>query len=181
MNTFVFIPLANTYKNLLIDLETGINYSKIVLQSKYMDAEKAMSIKKQAASAKINSLLDTIIEFFKKVPTKAEEIGQFLIKLGKGASIIILGLIIAPFYLAAKGGKYLYDLGEEYLNKIIQYSGIKYDQLKSFANEQLTQMKEVVGQLKEVPGEVKKGYQSVQKVPVRENYKHILPFDKFNS
>lgn len=181
MNTFVFTPIAEAVKNILIDLEVGMNYSKLVISSKYMDAEAAMSLKKQVVSEKMGALLDVIIEFFKKVPGQAAEVGKFLANLGKGAVVVVLGLIILPFILAKTGGKYLYNLGDTFLNKVIEVSQIKYEELKSFLSNQLAQAKEVGTILKEVPASVKKGYEDVEKVPVRENYKYVLSFDKFNN
>jgi hypothetical protein len=161
INTFIFKPIANAFSNILKDLKIRQAYYSAVMVEDFKSLKQMASDTKDKGTEKWNTLMDKTLSLLQTIPGKAEEVGNFLLKLGKSTSVILLGLIILPFYGAFKGGELVYKLGSQFVDTLSNALGTLWSELQS------------------LPAAVKAGYDSVQKIPVKENRRNVLSFDDF--
>jgi len=161
MNTFVFKPIADGFKNAIINIEASGRYYQAVIIDDLKTLKQMADETKNKGLEKWNKMMTKISEFLAAIPGKAEEVGQFLLKLGKGAGLILAGLIVLPFWLAFKGMELVYKLGEKLIETISNVCGDVWNEMTTIGTA------------------IKTGYQGVQKVPVRENRKNIMSFNDF--
>jgi phage-related protein len=161
LNTFIFKPIANAFSNIIKDVKIRQAYYSAVLTEDLKSLKQMALETKEKGTEKWNTLMTKLSDFLQTVPEKAEEVSKFLLNLGEKAGLILLGLIVVPFYLAFKGGELVYKLGSQFVDVLSNTASSVWEELKT------------------IPSTVKAGYDSVQKVPVKENRRTVLSFDDF--
>jgi len=161
LNTFIFKPIANAFSNIIKDVKIRQAYYSAVLTEDLKSLKQMALETKEKGTEKWNTLMTKLSDFLQTIPEKAEEVGKFLLNLGEKAGLILLGLIVAPFYLAFKGGELIYKLGSQFVDILSNVVSSVWEELKT------------------LPAAVKTGYDNVQKIPVKENRRNVLSFDDF--
>jgi hypothetical protein len=163
INTFVFQPIVNFFKQQLVNAEMTLAYIKYASIEELNSLKAIASETKNKGLEKWNALMTKIYGVLAAIPGKAEELGNYLANLGKKGLLILAGLIVAPFYLTFKGLEFVYKLGEQFVNTIAKAVGNAWDELQT------------------LPGAVKAGYESIPKVqPLKnESKRNIMSFDDF--
>jgi len=160
LDMFVFKPIANAFYTLIANIEMSYQKFQVVLYDNLESLKDMAQQTKDKGTEKWNAFMTKLLSILQAVPGQAEQAGKYLLGLGKSLGLVLIGLLVLPFYLAFKGGELLYKLGAKLVETISNTAS------------------DIWAELKTLPGEVVAGYEEVQKVPVREN-RTVLNFNDF--
>ena len=177
INTVVFQPIVNAYKNTIINVEQGLKYAQGVGSNKLKEMSENINKFKGKCGDKWDIIADGLAKIVVAIPDVEQQIIETLKKIGKGIGYVILGIILAPFavaFLLGKGaialGGQAYKLGEMFVNTISAAVG----DFKQFAAQEVaaakTAYKETTAPAQPVAAPITK---------VGENIRTVLSFNDF--
>jgi hypothetical protein len=198
MNKFIFEPIADFFKNVIIDTEANYAYYKAISLDDLKSLKDFANESKNKGSEKWNQMMTSISKLLNEtLPKTAEGVLEFL--KGMGKQIIMIGLVFLPFALAFKAlgfngvellnniiklGDKLIKKGEELLFKLLDKL---YNTISSKVNVYYYSLLSdktkydyyKANYAKAKSAKSKSGYNGEQQLTVKESSRTILSFDDF--
>ena len=176
INTVVFQPVVNAYKNTIINLEQSLKYAQGLTSNKIKEMSADINKFKGKCGEKWDILADGLAKIVVAIPDVEQQIIDSLKKIGKAVGYIIIGALVSPFavaFLLGKGaialGEQAYKLGEMFVNTIAGAVG----DFKQFVAQEVAAAKTAY---KETTAPAA---QPVAAPVAKENVRTVLSFDDF--